>query len=327
MANTTVEHDGYSVTSNTETADAMHAAFAVPAAAAETPEGAQPSGLNTDDASVADDAPPVSTAPPVTEDAKRNRREDPKLAIKEARAKERDAERRAEVAERERDELKARMAQPPPPARPAAPAAAAPAAAIDESDPEPNYVDGTSPSDFVKAHSRWAARQEVKASETRREQQWQAQQLRQAAEARWTPFVERMLELRKDTAFAAGLAPEIRDINFEQRTPVTDAIIDSANPKAVLQYLSDHPQDFQRLATLHPVLAIREMARIEERLAAGPGSATAPPVLSNAKPPIPALGGSPHVSDASVDEADLPTDEFIRRGNERDRKNLTSRRR
>lgn len=324
MANTTVEHDGYSVTSNTETADAMHAAFAVPDVAVETPD-AQPAEVEqTGDAP---DPAPVSTAPPVTEDTKRNRREDPKLAIKEARAKERDAERRAEAAERERDELKARMAQPPPPARQAAAQPqAAPAAAIDESDPEPNYVDGASPSDFVKAHSRWAARQEVKASETRREQQWQAQQLRQAAEARWTPFVERMLELRKDTAFAAGLAPEIRDINFEQRTPVTDAIIDSANPKAVLQYLSDHPQDFQRLATLHPVLAIREMARLEERLAAGPGSATAPPVLSNAKPPIPALGGSPHVSDASVDEADLDLDEFIRRGNDRDRKQSTARR-
>lgn len=323
MANTTVEHDGYSVTSNTETADAMHAAFAVPDAAVETPD-AQPAEVEqTGDAP---DPAPVSAAPPVTEESKRNRREDPKLAIKEARAKERDAERRAEVAERERDELKARMAQPPPPARTAAPAPPAAAAAIDESDPEPNYVDGMQPADFVKQHSRWAARQEVKASETRREQQWQAQQLRQAAEARWTPFVAKMLELRKDTAFAAGLAPEIREINFEQRTPVTDAIIDSADPKAVLQYLSDHLQDYQRLATLHPVLAIREMARLEERLAAGPGSATAPPVLSNAKPPIPALGGSPHVSDASVDEADLPLDEFIRRGNARDRQHLTARR-
>jgi len=321
MADITTD-DGFSISSNTETADAMHAAVAVPDDAAEDSEDpkASEAGKPVDTSETLPSEPsPVSAVPPGTE-KRRNRREDPQEAIKVAVAKEREAERRAQAAERERDELRARLAPPPP--------RAAPPTSGDD-DPEPMYVQGQAPDEFVRQHSRWSARQEVKAVFKQRALEEQAAARQQADIVRSQPFLAKMAEITvSDPTFATKLHPDVIALDMRERTPITDAIIDSADPKAVLQYLSDHPQDFQRLATLHPYHAIREMARLEERLAAGPGSATAPPVLSNAKPPIPALGGSPHSSDANVDEADLPVEEFIRRANRNDpRRTLTPRRR
>lgn len=101
-----------------------------------------------------------------------------------------------------------------------------------------------------------------------------------------------------------------------------EQVYQSDQPKALLLHLSRLPYDErQRLATLPPDQVIRALAKIEASVpvAAVRGPAQVPPVISQAPEPITPLGSSPVVRD-DTDEADLPLEQFIKRGNARDRK-------
>lgn len=81
---------------------------------------------------------------------------------------------------------------------------------------------------------------------------------------------------------------------------LADEIIDADNPVALMQHLSDHPDDFQRLATLPTRRALeRALARLDATLtAAAPSTGPARPVaISHAKPPVRPVESSAPVSD------------------------------
>jgi len=85
---------------------------------------------------------------------------------------------------------------------------------------------------------------------------------------------------------------------------LVEQILKSDQPAALLLHLSNE-QEVQRLASLEPDLVIRELAHIESRAGAAPGgSAPAPSIKSQAKPPVKPLGGSPQpASDEPDDDA------------------------
>jgi hypothetical protein len=70
----------------------------------------------------------------------------------------------------------------------------------------------------------------------------------------------------------------------------------------------DHPKDFQRLSTLHPVQAFREMGKLEATLAAASPARSAPREVSRARPPVqrvesvPQMSAAPPGDDASDEE-------------------------
>ncbi len=76
--------------------------------------------------------------------------------------------------------------------------------------------------------------------------------------------------------------------------PATDAIFESDDPKAVIEYLTDpdNAEDARRLAAMNPVRAGREIARIEAELKAAKAAAKAKPKPSSAPRPVePVKGG------------------------------------
>lgn len=114
--------------------------------------------------------------------------------------------------------------------------------------------------------------------------------------------------------------PTLKD-RIDPKTPATqqmrDYVIDSDKGVELLVYLSEHKSEAQRLSTLHPLKCAEELGKLEMRLDAAHSGPAQVPAVSQAKPPIKPVDGSPNVSD-EVDEGDLPPDEFIRRANKRD---------
>lgn len=73
--------------------------------------------------------------------------------------------------------------------------------------------------------------------------------------------------------------------------PATDAIFDSDNPKALIEYLTDpdNADEAERIASLSPLRAGREIARIEQKLKED--ASKAKPKPSNAAKPLEAVKG------------------------------------
>jgi hypothetical protein len=211
----------------------------------------------------------------------------------------------------------------PPAAPPAAPAPAAsrPALAMSPNDPEPRLEEFAQEADpytaYARATARWEARQE--------HQRIQVGQRAQLTYRSRTKGLTDKLASYEEThpGFSAALHPEVVNVKFttprELGTPLGDLIVDSPHTAAILDYFSRDLDSFRRLATLHPLLQARAIGMIESRFeAAASGPSVKPPPISKAKPPNKPVGSSPVVSDESDDDANLPIEEFIRRGNSRD---------
>jgi hypothetical protein len=116
----------------------------------------------------------------------------------------------------------------------------------------------------------------------------------------------------------AATNPDIKDVLSDPTLPVSDvgaAIIRQSDvgPEIAL-YLNDHRDEATKIYGMHPVLAARELGRIEAKII-GTQSQQAPPTtkkISQAPEPIQPLGnrGAP-----SVDLDTVSMDEFVKRRN------------
>jgi hypothetical protein len=209
------------------------------------------------------------------------------------------------------------QAQPPAPP----PQSPQPPAYVPPEDPEPRLEQFAGAPDPYSAWSRETARWDVR-QEHRRIQS--AQQAHAIYATRTSRLTEKLAQYETThPGFSAALHPDVANIKFstprEFGTPVGDLIVDSPHTAALLEYFSTHHQDFQRISTLHPLLAARELGKIESRFdAAAAGPASKPPPISKAKPPNKPVGSSPVISDDTEDEGELPIEEFVKRGNARD---------
>ena len=194
------------------------------------------------------------------------------------------------------------------PAIPAAAATQAPAGASDTpgtpaTDAEPTEAEYSEYGEFVSAKARWAARQEVsKAFES--VQQHQAASLKQQHDAdRASSFAEKMARgSEHDPEFLAKVPSEILNLRPAMSlvageeptgaTAIADVLLESDTPQTLMAYLSSHEDDFRRISALHPMLAMREIGRIEVGLDAAPNGSASPPVTSQAQPPIRPVGSS-----------------------------------
>lgn len=178
-------------------------------------------------------------------------------------------------------------------------------------DPQPDpsdatrYPDGVWDQRFQADMARWGARQEVRAYE---QQQLQAR-AQHAVETEQQSIVHEFSS-RMDAAaqvdphLVTNLAPHVQNLRplmslrqGEQptgETAMADALLTSEQPARLAQHLSEHPDDFRRIAALHPTLAMREIGRLEARLDTAPRTGSVPqaPSISQAKPPIQPVGRS-----------------------------------
>jgi hypothetical protein len=278
------------IDSNHETAEQISAAF------------------ETDDTPVANAAPAESAAPV---EKRQNRRESATEAVSSAVGKQRAAERRAEAAEARIAEL---SRQPEPePAPVSAPGSewarfkAMPGVpTVDQFDAYEDYsmAMATFVSD-VRDEERQTQRQE-------RDEQSRVQRYQTSLDTAWT---DRLTAARdKNPNLDAELNPDT-----PMSLPMQHLVKDSPLGIELLQWLSAHPDESQRLSTLHPADTYREMGKLEGRLEAASSPRGPARVVSSAKAPIKPLGTSPPVSDPFEISDDLSMDEHFRRMNAADR--------
>jgi hypothetical protein len=335
--------DGFTVTSNHETADGMKQALTSAKTTAQeiqptppppTPKPTPPTppppptdGPSEPPAEVTDPTAPATPG----EQRRKAARDSVQARIDRAVAAQRDAE-------RERDHWKTQALTPqqqreqqqaaPPPAPRQHPG-------YDPRDPEPSLDQFGGAPDPVVAYVRelglWSGRQEVRANI--RAQNHRAGQ--QAADAREqgrasslakkisdavtdgdTERIPEFLDTISDDVIQlqtfAQLAPGQRPTG---RTAVAEYIVDADHPHLLMRHFTDHPEDLQRLSTLPPSVAFGQMGKLEQRLEAAHPAGPAPTPVSRARSPIKPVAGSQRiVSDsAPKDSDDLAT--FIKKGN------------
>ena len=230
--------------------------------------------------------------------------------------------------ERERAAAKAPAAAAPPP-RPATPPPPPPMLRL-PNDPEPTLEQFAKEADPYTAYARSMARWEARQEHARIQMSQHAQSM---YATRTSKLTEKLASYEAShPGFSAALHPEVAGVKFttprELGSTLGDLIVDSPHTAALLDHFSRNYPDFQRISALHPILVARELGKLESRFdAASSGPAVKPPPISHAKAPNKPVGGSPVVSDdAEDDEASLPIEEFVRRGNKRDARQSSARR-
>ncbi len=316
MAETTVNFDeGISISSNHADEATIRAAFATEPPPEEKPEpepAPEPEG----------DKPPVEAKAEPPKIDKRTR-EGRKLSIQqeidELAGQKHTTAREVEEAKAELVRLRAEKATLTAPAKPAERTEESAPAGVSEADIE-RYLKMPGAPDIEKYSSIPAYNFAVSAFVGRQvfAEQQQQYEARQVAQQRNAVFQQRVTEeTAKDPAFATKLSTTPID------TRVIPFLHQHAQGQDIMVYLVEHPDLAQEIIRLHPIDQIGRMGEIAGELKARTAAASrgpARPAISNAKPPIKPLGSSPHVSD-DTDEAELPVDEFIRRGNIAERKN------
>jgi chemotaxis protein histidine kinase CheA len=249
---------------------------------------------------------------PSPEPTKRKRRSDPTEAVKSAIAKQREAERRADAAESRVQELSSVAPQPTPDPQPQ------PASWSRFKDmpgvPKPEQF--TAYEDYSLALADFVS--DTKQTEHTAAQQ-QAHEHQQIAQQQQ----EQLDRWSKTLDAARQQNPQFDDdlnLDTPMSLPMQHLAMESPQGIQILQWLSTHPDDAQRLSTLHPAETYREMGKLEARLEAASSTGSGPArVVSSAKAPIKPLGTSPPVDDPFEITDDLSMDEHFRRMNAADR--------
>ncbi len=272
-------------------------------------EGAK-ADANTDQTTL----PPVVAAPtpePIDRRTREGRKQTIRQEIDELTATKHTTQKELDDARQELGRLRAELSTlTPPRVEPHAPAAAPASVASNGDDPEPQPEQFPSYEKYVKAQARWEARQEFKdqqAALNQRSAQEQAQRITTHRIQTMRSRVDAYRATHPD--FDARINPQVAAMPFTTHdavgTPLGDAIVDSDHAPELLEYFTDHPDDFQRLAALPPMFVFREIGKIEARFGVASHGPTPTPVLvSAATPPTKPLGGSPIVSDTEADDGD-----------------------
>lgn len=295
-------HDGITVGSNTESAAELQTMLETPDVAVEAPA---PAPVVEAVAQPAADETTERNADGTFK--KRNRRDDPNVAVQSAIGKQREAERRAQAAEAELATLRAPK-----------PAAAPVPSVAPDAEPNPDdaakYPDGAFDRKFLKDQARWEARQEIQATQKASREQWERDRAAHEDNQRAQAFQTRLAKARaNDSSFDTKL-----DLTMPMSAPMQAYVADSEIGPELLVYLTAHREDTQRLVTLHPIQVIREMAKLEAQLEAAASGPAPVAKVSHAKPPIQPVGSSPQLAedDGSEDES---VDKHIARENARER--------
>lgn len=249
---------------------------------------------------------------------KAERRKDPHKRMIEATAKEATAKRERDEARAENDRLKAENATlrtaPAKPAEEVTP----PAKGSSEYKRYQAMTDAPKLAEFVN-YEEYTAALSLFIADRRFDERLSEHSEQQAAQHTRSAWFTRLNAAKeKDPELMAALKADTPS------TPqMNDFVMHSEIGVDILRHLSDHQDLARRISTLHPLKVAEEMGKLEGQLQARQAAAERPgpapaPKISQAKPPIKPVDGSPPVSD-DVDEGELPVEEFFRRGNDRER--------
>ena len=323
--------DGFEVSSSSESAEEIKAALGTPKDEPKQPEQAPEKPETEAKADEAGDEP--ETAPEVKEEPKKKGTPiRPDAPRRNPIARVEQATHEASVAKQQRDEIWRRYEE--------AQAELAKLRGTAKPDDTPKPViegkpkvdDFESYDEYTEALTDWKIEQrEKQAAEAR-----QAAEYEKSVNDRVKTFQERIGQhLQSNPDFWEKVSPDVvqlrplstlTDAERQQASPLNalaEHFIRSEHGPALMMYFTEHPDEIQRVATLHPSTFWVELGRIEGRLNAA-STATAPQsTASKARPPVRPVTGSPTTDSDEIDD-DAPFELFVKKRNAQERASARS---
>jgi hypothetical protein len=172
---------------------------------------------------------------------------------------------------------------------------------------------------YDEARVRYLAQQEAQRLLQHTQQQQQAYQ-RDVARAQWQQQRDASFAQRLNTYVAEHpeFATEVDREDIVLTQPIVDVIKGSPVAPALMLHIANYPEDVQRIQALHPVLAYGEMKALEARLEVAATPASTRPSISQARPPIRPVGSTPSGSADDASSLEFGS-EYVRRMNAADR--------
>jgi len=174
--------------------------------------------------------------------------------------------------------------------------------------PPPQLEDYTTPEDYYEAVESWKKDSITSFQEGQAESDRKTQEIADNAKAQQDYQVKVAQAVEKYPDFMATITnpelpnlPEISPAGFQ-------AVVESDNFADVAVYLAKNPVELYGLGSMSPIQAIKEVAKIEMRLAAKPASQTTTPAIS---PPT-ELGGQ---ASSVKQTGDMSTEEWMKNRN------------
>ena len=323
-----VESDGFTVTSNTESAEEMTKTLKE----ADKDEGEKPekpkkpsvteaaSELGKRGGKASAQARAEKEEEPEPKEKRGNPRHDVQARIQEL-AQERAEERR------QRQELEQRLARIEAERRPAQQEARDQHAAQQQPQngrPTPDQY--ATYEEYVEAFSDWKLESYKAQERAERQQQEQYRIANQGHEARKQGFVERFQAAREsdpdidskiDPVLAEQLQPTPPGMPPTAASTIADEVLDSPDAARLLAHFTAHPEDVRKLVVMSSSREIaRAIAKIEDRLDGEPTKREQPSV-SKAKPPVKPVTTSAQVGEEDVDDIE-DFDTYVKKANARD---------
>lgn len=329
----TATHDGLTVSSNSETSEQMLSAFDPPAEPSTETGSDAPAEASVDAAVETTDEPKADTAQKVDKRTREGKKQSIQAEIDGLTRTRHHTQREVDTAQAELAKLRAELSQVQQPTPSTTPQKLTLQQVISQPDPRRQMANEDEffiayPDARMSDYIRYATNHGIAAD--RMAQQQVAQQ--RHSETEWTTrvktFNERLAADHMDKAERDSLAAHVQGLTPASKRgkdePLTgahaiaDSVLESDHPGPILRYLHSRPDEFQRLSTLHPVQAMREMGKLEARLEAAP-SGPAPVPTSQAKPPIKPVGSSAPATDDEGSEGES-VEAHIRRENAKERR-------
>lgn len=243
-------------------------------------------------------------------------REDPEARISQSVARQREAERRAEAAERKAAELEARLRTPEPAKteRPSAP----PADRFPRFEAWMAEHPDQTHDDYLDARDEHNRTKYI-AEAQEHQRRYQAQRQRHELSTTFAKGLDAAVKANPE--FLSSIAEDVLNLptmdslqRGERPTAwhfIGEELLRSDAPTRLMQHWSDHPDDFQALASLPQRDITRRIAKLESQLDAASETRSAPsaPVISQAKPPVRRVpvSPSPASDEPPGDDADFQT--------------------
>lgn len=177
--------------------------------------------------------------------------------------------------------------------------------AASEGKPNPDNYD--THAEYVEAVVEWKAEQKLR----ERDQMLEKNKLQAEHERLRTAHMERVKSFSEKTEDFAEVIESVDNIPVSPT--VAELIVSSENGPALMYALAKNPEEYERINSLSPLAAAREIGRIETRIqASAQESKPEPKKLTKAPKPIDPVGGSKSTVAKSIDDPELSFSEYER---------------
>lgn len=154
------------------------------------------------------------------------------------------------------------------------------------SDQEPRQDQFQRYEDYVTARAEWRAEQRVKALTAEIQQNLRAQAAERSQAERIRSFEQRFFEQGKGEE-PAEVLDELKALPVLAESIAEYLTSESDNPYLLGKWLTENPDEAERLSRLRPTAAVKELAKVDAQLGAKPQ-----PRTTRAPAPVSTVGGS-----------------------------------